>query len=232
MRKQPQNGICLKNIAQVRNPRMAQALRADIDKRGIKVITGTEVTGFETHQGRVNNLLTSQGKFSADQFAVCTGAWTGQLLEPLGLQIAIEPVQGQMILFKTEPGDIARIVLETDRYIIPRRDGRVLFGSTVEQVKFAKHTTAAAKKELHEIAVERFPILKDKPIEHHWAGLRPGSPDGVPFIGQHPEISNLYVNAGHFRNGVVLAPASCQLMTEIMLEQATSFDPADYALIR
>ena len=224
------SGIWLEDIAQVRNPRITQALRADIDKRGIEVITNTEVTGFETSKGRINNVLTSQGKFNAGQYAICSGAWTGQLLEPLGIHIPVEPVQGQMILFKAEPEDILRIVLEEDRYIIPRRDGRVLFGSTVEHVQFDKHITEAAKQELHDIAVARFPVLKDKPIEHHWAGLRPGSPNGIPFIGQHPELSNLFVNAGQFRNGVVLAPASCQLMAEIMLDQETSFEPADYAI--
>ena len=225
-----QSGIWLENIAQVRNPRIAKALRADIDKRGIKVITDTEVTGFQISHGQVDAVATSNGVFSAGQYAVCSGAWSGHLLDPLGIHVPVKPVQGQMILFRAEPGMISRMVLEADRYIIPRRDGRVLFGSTVEHVNFNKHTTEEARQELQAIAIERFPVLQDKPIEHHWAGLRPGSPDGVPFIGQHPELENLYVNAGHFRNGVVLAPASCQLMSQIMLGQTTSFNPEDYAL--
>lgn len=230
MQPTSQSAIWLEKVAQVRNPRIAKALRADIDKRGIKVIAETEVTGFEISHGRVNAVSTSDGLFSADQYAVCSGAWSGHLLDPLGIHVPVKPVQGQMILFRAEPGMISRMVLEADRYIIPRRDGRVLFGSTVEHVDFNKHVTDKARQELQAIAIERFPVLKDKPIEHHWAGLRPGSPDGVPFIGQHPAYDNLFVNAGHFRNGVVLAPGSCQLMSEIMLGMTTSFDPADYAL--
>ena len=230
MQSTPKAGIWLENIAQVRNPRIARALRVDIEKLGVNIITHREVNSIDTEDGKVASVTTDAGKLEAGQYAVCTGAWTGELLEPLGVSIPVEPVQGQMILFKAEPGDISRIVLEDDRYIIPRRDGRVLFGSTVEHVGFDKHTTDSAKKELLDIAVERFPVLKDKAVEHHWAGLRPGSPDGVPVISRHPQFDNLFINAGHFRNGVVLAPASCQLLSEMMLGQETSFDVEDYAI--
>lgn len=224
------SGIWLENIAQVRNPRIAQALRANIEKLGVNILTHRQVHTIDTEKGQVVSVTTDSGKLQADQYAVCTGAWTGELLKPLGISIPVEPVQGQMILFKAEPGDISRIVLEEDRYIIPRRDGRVLFGSTLEHVGFDKHTTDTAKKELHDIAVDRFPILKNKEIEHHWAGLRPGSPDGIPVISRHPEFDNLFINAGHFRNGVVLGPASCQLLSEMMLGQETSFFVGDYEI--
>lgn len=230
MQKTTLPGIWMKDVAQVRNPRFVQALRAEIDRLGIEVITQTEITGFSFDKGKISGLQTGNEHFQADQYAVCCGAWSGKLLEQTGLHIPIKPVQGQMILFKAEPGEISRIVLEEDRYIIPRRDGRVLFGSTIEHVDFNKQVTDTAKKELHHIAVERFPVLKDKQVEHHWAGLRPGSPDGVPVISQHPEFENLFVNAGHFRNGVVLGPASCQLMSEIILNQPPSFEIEDYAI--
>ncbi|MBT8440169.1 MAG: FAD-dependent oxidoreductase, partial [Gammaproteobacteria bacterium] len=217
-------------IAQVRNPRIAKALRADIEKLGVNILAHRQVDSIDTEKSKVVSITTGTGKLQADQYAVCSGAWTGALLQPLGIAIPVEPVQGQMILFQAEPGAISRIVLEDDRYVIPRRDGRVLFGSTVEHVGFDKHTTESAKNELHDIAVERFPVLKNKPIEHHWAGLRPGSPDGIPVISRHPEFDNLFINAGHFRNGVVLAPASCQLLSEMMLGQQTSFDIEDYAI--
>lgn len=230
MKNTGKTGIWMKDIAQVRNPRIAKALRAEMDRLGIIVMPDSEVVGFKTDNNRISGAQTRKGVFTADKYAVCTGAWTGEFLKPFGLDIPVHPVQGQMILFKAKPDEISRIVLETDRYVIPRRDGRVLFGSTVEHVDFDKQVTASAKKELHDIAVERFPVLKDRPIEHHWAGLRPGSPDGIPVISQHPAFENLYINAGHFRNGVVLAPGSCQLMSEIMLGHETSFDAHDYAL--
>jgi len=230
MRATLKPGIWMENIAQVRNPRIAKALRIDIEKLGAKLLTHNQVVSIDTKDDKVVSVTTDSGTLHADQYAVCTGAWTGELLQPLGISIPVAPVQGQMILFKADPGDISRIVLEEDRYIIPRRDGRVLFGSTVEHVGFNKHTTESAKQELHDLAVERFPVLKDKTVEHHWAGLRPGSPDGVPVISRHPQFDNLFINAGHFRNGVVLAPASCQLLSEMMLGQETSFDIEDYSI--
>ena len=124
-----------------------------------------------------------------------------------------------MILFKGLPGMISRITLEQDRYIIPRRDGRILFGSTLERTRFDKFTTDEARSELIEIACQRFPLLKNLPIEHHWAGLRPGTPGGVPYIARHPAIEGLYLNAGQYRNGVVLGPASARLMADIILQR-------------
>lgn len=221
MRSTDKPGLWMKAIGQVRNPRIAKSLRADIEQRGVKIVTNTEITGFETHNNKVTAIKTKDSTLEADQYAVCTGAWTSDLLKPLGLELDIEPVQGQMIVFKAEPNDIHRIVLKEDRYVIPRKDGRVVFGSTLEHVGFEKHTTEKAKKELHDLAMERFPVLKDKPVEHHWAGLRPGTPDGVPVISVHPELDNLFINAGHFRNGVVLAPGSCKLMSELILNQQT-----------
>jgi glycine oxidase len=112
--------------------------------------------------------------------------------------------------------------------VIPRRDGRVLVGSTLEYVGFDKQTTGEALDELKRAALELIPNLGTLPIEHHWAGLRPGSPRGVPIIGPHPEIANLYICAGHFRNGVVLGPASARLLSNQLLEGRPILDPTPY----
>jgi glycine oxidase len=165
----------------------------------------------------------------ADSVIVCAGAWSGQLLGGLPAPPDIRPVRGQMLLFAAAPGTISRMVLEGTRYVIPRRDGRTLFGSTIEDVGFEKRTTDDAREELHEIATRRFPILKQFPVEAHWAGLRPSSPAGVPYIARHPEIEGLFVNAGHFRNGIVLGPASARLVADLVLGRAPTLDPAPYA---
>ena len=161
---------------------------------------------------------------------VTAGAWSGGLLESIGVALPVEPVRGQMILFNAKPGIVNRVVLRDGKYVIPRRDGRVLAGSTLEYVGFNKQTTEQAKQQLADTAIDMFPALADAQIEHHWAGLRPGAPEGIPFIGEIPEIENLYINAGHFRNGLVLAPASVRLLTTLLLKQKTPVDPAPYAL--
>jgi len=120
-------------------------------------------------------------------------------------------------------------VLEGSRYVIPRRDGRTLFGSTLEDAGFAKETTTAAYDELHALATARFPVLGRFPVEAHWAGLRPSSPAGVPYIGPHPQVAGLFVNAGHFRNGIVLGPASARLLADLVLGRPPTLDPVPYA---
>jgi glycine oxidase len=135
-----------------------------------------------------------------------------------------------MILFLAEPGLIRHINLTEERYAIPRRDGRVLFGSTLEHAGFDKQTTGEAREALYAAATALFPDLRRFPIEHHWAGLRPGSPAGIPYIGPHPQAGNLLVNAGHYRNGVVLGLASARLAADLVLGRKPLMDPAPYAL--
>jgi glycine oxidase len=121
-------------------------------------------------------------------------------------------------------------VLYRDRYVIPRKDGRILIGSTLEHEGFVKATTAEAKEDLYRAAVEMFPLLKRTPIEDHWAGLRPGSRSGIPYIGAYPGIQGLYFNAGHYRNGLVTAPASARLTADLLLDCEPLTDPAPYSL--
>ena len=175
-------------------------------------------------------MRTSKGLIEADQVVVCTGAWTARLLDQIGRQPTIEPVRGQMILFLARPGQINQITLYRDRYVIPRRDGRVLIGSTLEHAGFVKATTDEARASLTQSAIELFPLLKGVLIEQHWSGLRPGSPSGVPYIGACPGTAGLYVNAGHYTNGVGAGPASARLVTDLLFGREPIVDPAPYAL--
>jgi len=222
--------LWLPEVGQVRNPRFAKALAADIQRRGVTIHSHCRAVGFLTAADSVRAVRTDAGELQADRIIVCAGAWSGQLLADLLPAPRIGPVRGQMLLFRAEPGRIRRMVLEADRYVIPRRDGRVLFGSTVEQTGFDKSTTATAREELWQIATERFPLLARYPVEHHWAGLRPSSPQGIPYIGRHPQLRNLWLNAGHFRNGVVLGPASARLLADLLLEREPILPAAPYGL--
>lgn len=225
----PDLALLMPAIAQVRNPRLVKAARQSLDGR-IELREHEEVQELLVDGGQVRGVRTNKGDIAAEKVLICTGAWTAQLLEKLGKRPDIEPVRGQIILFLGRPGEIGHITLYRDRYVIPRRDGHVLIGSTLEHTGFVKATTAEAKEQLYRSAVEMFPLLKRTPIQDHWAGLRPGSPSGIPYIGAYPEISGLYFNAGHFRNGVVTGPASARLAADIMLGREPITDPAPYAL--
>lgn len=217
-------------VAQVRNPRLVQSARAALLKQGVVIEEQCEVNGLSVHAGRVTGVHTARGEMTAEVVVVAAGAWSRQLLEELDILPAIRPVRGQMLLFKGVPGMVTRIILGERHYVIPRRDGRVLVGSTMEEAGFDDSTTAAARAELEEAAFRLVPGLRDFMVERHWAGLRPGSPTGVPYIGAHPQVRGLFINSGHFRNGVVMAPASARLLVDLIVGRRPSVEPAPYAL--
>ncbi len=222
------SAVWMPQVGQVRNPRMVKALRRRLEQLGVDVRTATPVEDLLYKDNICKGVRCATGVDRADAVVVCAGAWTGRLLGDLPAPPAIHPVRGQMLLFRAQPGTISRMVLEANRYVIPRRDGRTLFGSTLEEAGFEKRTTEAAREELFRIATTRFPVLGNCPVEAHWAGLRPSSPAGVPYIGPHPRITGLFVNAGHFRNGIVLGPASARLAADLVLGRPPILDPKPY----
>ncbi len=223
--------LWLPDVAQVRNPRLAQALRARLPQLGVEIREQCQVTGIIHHNGVVTGLESSQGTLTAQGVIVAAGAWSGELLSALPHPPQVAPVKGQMLLFQAEPGVLNHMVLAGDRYLIPRRDGRILAGSTLEPgAGFDKTTTQEAHDSLREAAIRLVPALADYPLERQWAGLRPGSPAGVPYIGEHPAVRGLFINSGHFRNGVVLGLASARLLTDLIVGSAPRIDPTPYAL--
>jgi len=223
-------GLFLPGIAQLRNPRLARALRGSLEYHKIPCYEHTEVTGLTIRDGRVLGVTTSDRALSADKVLIAGGAWSAGIIRQYARPPAIEPVKGQMIIFRGEPDLLHRIVLYRDRYVIPRRDGRILAGSTLEHTDFDKQTTDEALQQLKAAAIEMVPALQDLPVEHHWSGLRPGTPAGVPYICEHPEIHGLYLNSGHYRNGVVLGAASSRLMRDLLLGRAPVIAADAYAL--
>lgn len=222
-------GVWLPQVAQIRNPRLAKALRAQLLDLGVRIEEGVTVTGLLRDGTRVTGVETDAGPRRGEAVAVCAGAWTGHLLAQMGAPaVPVRPVRGQMLLYRAPRDTVHRILIHEGHYLIPRRDGRVLVGSTMEETGFDKTPTPGAAKELARVAESLVPALARCPVEAHWAGLRPGSPDGVPFIGPLPGWDGLYVNAGHFRNGVVTAPASARLLADLVLGRPPILDPAPY----
>ena len=212
------DGIWLPDVAQVRNPRLVKAARGSLLHLGVEVIEQLEVDALLLQQDRITGVLAGGKEITADKVIITSGAWSAILLQQLGIRLEVKPLRGQMLLFNGPPGLVSRIVLSQDRYVIPRRDGRVLVGSTLEDVGFDKSTTSEARLELIAEAQRLIPALSRFEVEHHWSGLRPASLDGTPYIYKDEQIEGLYVNTGHFRNGVVLGPASARLMVDIVLE--------------
>ena len=222
------NPIWLPSVAQVRNPRLVVALRAAVMRLGGVIHEHCPVAGVQTHAGRVTSVQTMTETFAAERVVIATGAWAGLGLSNLPAMPRVRPMRGQMLLFKLEPGVLNTVLFRHGLYLIPRRDGHVLVGSTVEDAGFDKTVDDATRQHLHDEAAALLPQLADMQPVQHWAGLRPGSPDNIPVIDRHPDFENVFVNTGHFRYGVTMAPASAELLADLMEGRPPALDPAPY----
>ncbi|KTT02168.1 glycine oxidase ThiO [Pseudomonas parafulva] len=225
-----ERALYMEGVANVRNPRLVKSLKAALlALPNVSVREHCQITGFVQQDGRIVGVSTAEGELAADEVVLSAGAWSGELLRHLGLELPVEPVKGQMILFKCAEDFLPSMVLAKGRYAIPRRDGHILVGSTLEYAGYDKTPTDQALASLKASAVDLLPGLDGAPVVAHWAGLRPGSPEGVPFIGPVPGFDGLWLNCGHYRNGLVLAPASCQLLADLLSGAEPIIDPAPYA---
>ena len=223
--------LWLPEVCQVRNPRLLQALVKAVESSGGAIVEHAEVTNWKIERGRVQSISTSRGEeYSAANFIVTAGAWSGQVLGEHALKLDIWPVRGQILLFKAQAGLLGTIVLQGQEnfYLIPRRDGHILAGSTVEKAGFDNRPSATARSALLSRAQALVPALTEELLTDHWAGLRPGSPRNIPVIDRHPTISNLYLNSGHYRYGVTMAPGSARLVSNMILNKTQPLDVTPY----
>ncbi|MCX8050132.1 MAG: glycine oxidase ThiO [Methylohalobius sp.] len=225
---QESQALWIPEISQIRNPRLIKSLQQDLRQCGVILKENTPVLGFVRSRERIAAIKTSNGKIEADVFIVTAGAWSSSWQIEEAWQPDIRPIKGQMLLIKAKPNLLRLIVQCDEHYLIPRLDGRILVGSTVEDSGFDKRPTRPAFEELYAFALKTLPILKCSPVELHWAGLRPKAPGGIPYIGRHPEIANLYYNCGHFRNGVAMGPEAAKLLADLVLNRETNIDPQAY----
>lgn len=226
------DALWLPGVAQARNPRLMQALRAALQQVRVNIVECAELAPLQAGGVRVESWRCTDGRvFAADAFVLTAGAWSGGLLGEHALDIELKPMRGQMLLYQLAPGVLGHILYRDDFYLIPRLDGHILAGSTVEDAGFDKATTPGAATGLQRKAVALLPQLAGAPVVRHWSGLRPGSPDNVPVIARHPAFDNLWLNTGHFRYGVTMAPASARILADLM-EGKQSELAKDYAVER
>lgn len=228
-----ENPLWLPNVAHIRNPRLLKSLQQDLIDRGVQLIENCNIHTITANKNRISSVDSNRGKQPINQLIITAGAWTSGLFKqffPNNIRPEIKPVKGQMLLFDARPETLPYMVLQNDHYLIPRLDGKILAGSTVEDSQFDKATTEPVFQSLKAFAENLLPALKGYGVTKQWAGLRPGTSHGIPYIDRHPEIENLSVNAGHFRNGLVMAPASAQLMVDLILDRPTAIRPEPYKI--
>ena len=220
--------LWLPEIAQIRNPRLVKALREAVVRLGGMIHAHCAAETTTNRAGRMLAVRTSQREFTADRFVLATGAWGGTALPNMAGVPNVRPIRGQMLLFKLDSGMLDTILFRNGLYLIPRQDGHVLVGSTLEDAGFDKSTDDATRQRLHSDATELLPALAGLQPMLHWAGLRPGSPDNIPVIDRHPDFENVFVNTGHYRYGVTMAPAAAELLVDMMEGSRPALDPAPY----
>jgi glycine oxidase len=189
--------------------------------RGVDFSSGDEVVAVNLSDDRVTGVTTTKTGFLAPKVVNCAGAWGGSIGPHA---IPTRPVKGQMLCLAMHPRDLLKhVVRSPDVYLIPRSDGRLLIGATVEEAGFDKRTDAATIKRLHQSALALVPKLADSRILEDWAGLRPGTPDGLPILGA-TATPGYYVATGHFRDGILLAPITAKIMAEVVNGKNSGYD--------
>jgi glycine oxidase len=205
---------------QVENRRLLSALANSVDRLGVEVLTETNVESLEIERDRIQGVQTSRGPIRSKSVVIAAGPWSTLLLR--SSEFSIQPVRGQMICLESKP-QLTRHVLYSPRgYLVPRQDGRLLAGSTSENAGFAKRVTAGGISSILRNALEISPAIATLPVVDTWAGLRPRPADGLPVLGPCGEIDGVVYATGHYRNGILLAPLTAELITEAIVAGVTS----------
>jgi glycine oxidase len=221
---------------QVENRRLLAALSSAVEKLGVRLLTKTPVNSLIIERGRVQGVKTTRGKVYAPVVIVAAGAWTSFLAstDKGAPDFSIEPVRGQMLCFKTRQRLSRHVIYSPRGYIVPRLDGRLLAGSTTERAGFEKLVTDEGVYSITSHAREIAPVLGSLPLVDSWAGLRPRASDDWPIVGACSEVDGLFYATAHYRNGILLAPLTGELLAEqIMTGQASpllnAFSPDRFA---
>jgi len=198
---------------QVENRRLLSALANSVTKLGVEIATQTTVDSLIIEGNRVRGVQTSRGAINCPTVVIAAGAWSSFIKS----SPAIEPVRGQMVCLEAKPQLTRHVIYSPRGYIVPRQDGRLLAGSTSEQAGFAKCVTAGGIATILRNALEISPAISDLPVVDTWAGLRPRAAGGLPVIGPCGEIDGLFYATGHYRNGILLAPLTGELISKAIV---------------
>ena len=217
----------------LRNPRHVKALLRACELRNVQLTADCEIHGFDTTGEQITGLQSSQGPITGSRFCLTAGAWSSQILQHVSdIPTGIVPIRGQMLLFDAPPGLITHILNEGSRYLVPRADGKILAGSCEEEVGFEKGTTTEMLEQLEDFAYSVVPALKEYEVTLSWSGLRPGSFDGVPYIGKVPQVDNLFMASGHFRSGIHLSTGTAVWIADLLEGNPMPSTLQHFSLIR
>jgi len=206
----------------------AAALKA-ARHRGTDISSGTTVTAVLLSDGRTAGVSTTQTSYLAPMVVNCAGAWAGSFPPN---HFPTRPIKGQMLSVAAPSRELVRhVVRAPEVYLVPRSDGRILIGATVEDVGYDKRTVSGTIQRLHQAAIDLVPVLSQARMLEAWAGLRPGSPDNLPMLGES-QTPGYFVASGHFRDGILLAPVTAHVMAQVITGANAEYDIAQFSPLR
>jgi glycine oxidase len=221
---------------QIRPPRHLEALERSCERRGVAITHDATVRRIDAQGGRVDQLVVSVGpgeeRVEAGAWVLAAGAWTQELGKPLGLTVETRPIRGQIVQIRQAVPTLARVLNRGLDYLVPRDDGTLLAGSTLEDVGFDATTDERAISRLLAVTQDLLGDLGDATVERSWAGLRPGTVDGLPTIGRVPSIADAFVAAGHFRAGLHQSTGTAVLIADLVTGRTPSIDVSPFAADR
>ena len=225
-------GVLFPNDWQVDNRRLVQALRAYADRNGINVIENTPVQHELVETSRVTGAETSRGTIHSQHTVLTAGAWSSLIaLGDFDLPARVEPVKGQIVCLTAPPGTLAHVIYSHQGYLVPRRDGRILAGSTTEHTGYDDSASSEAIERLTRFANEMLPATLLETTDS-WAGLRPRSTDGLPILGGIHGLTGLTIATGHYRNGILLTPITAELIADRIVNGVHQKELAAFGLER
>ena len=208
--------LLLPHVAQIRNPRLLKALKTYLIKNNVVIMEHQKVSPISDSNNFIRSLQTESGvNLEADCYVIASGAWSSYVLNEVEMP-KIKPIRGQLIQYPVIKEKLPYILYKDDFYLVQRQDGVVLAGSTKEDVGFDKGITEEARHSLQMKAESLIPTLKNYNIENQWSGLRPGSQDNVPMIEKHHKYNNVYLNVGHYRYGLTMAPKAAKIISDLI----------------
>src|ERR1051326_1304744 len=224
----PQEGAVFLEEHSVDPRALTSACLEAVRQHGVSVAAAEEAREVRCEGDRLQ-VVTQQTSYSAAIVVNCCGAWAGTV-GPLALPL--RPVKGHMLAVIPGPGTrVEHVIHAPEIYIVPRSDGRLLIGSTLEEKGFDKRIEPETIQRLHQAAANLVPALGEARIHEAWAGLRPATPDELPMLSE-TSLPGYFVASGHFRNGILLAPITSRLMTELICGCKPAFDLAPFAAKR
>ncbi|EPD50553.1 glycine oxidase ThiO [Paenisporosarcina sp. HGH0030] len=216
----------------VEAPQLTLGLLKSAAVLGVVIKEYVEVYDFQFTKERVTGVVTSEGDFTSENVIVAGGAWSKKLLSKTGIQLETHPVKGECFSIVTHRPLLTSTIFSHGCYLVPKKGGRIIVGATVKPRTFNPKVTIEGISFLMENAKKLMPSILEAELEQTWAGIRPQTADGYPYLGEHPVYKGLFIATGHFRNGILLSPITGEIISDLVEGKSTSVNLAPFRVDR